>query len=391
MRLIRATLTATAALLIAVPATAADTSVVPPAGYDVAGITRELDRQCKAGEFAGAVVVRVRGRNILEHACGEADAVNHVPNSLETRFKIYSTSKFITALTVLRLVEQKRIDLDAPITRYVPEAPDAWSGVTIRRLLNHTSGLKDLSEPMVAAYRTDFPSAIRSVIAGLTAEQRTLATPPGAQFAYNNFGFDLLALTVANVERQPFPAVVQRLVFDPAGMRTASFQPPSLILGHPIDAREPGLAIGYNGAPDKLEQATNWAFMQQGAGAIRATVHDFIALDAALAEGRLIAPATAAEMVRKVDARPESGRASDRRYGLGILVTEGLPVRMEGHTGGNNGFIADFERYPDDGAMLIALTNRGFAKTAWLRKAVAEMLAAARPEGVAGRTAPRKT
>ena len=151
MRMIRTILSVARILLIAVPTIAATSA--PPAGYDVAAIRRELDRQCEAGEFAGVVVVRVRGRNILEHGCGEADVLNHVPNGLGTRFKIYSTSKFITALTVLRLVARKRIDLDAPITRYVPEAPDTWSGVTVRRLLDHTSGLKDLPEPLVAAYR----------------------------------------------------------------------------------------------------------------------------------------------------------------------------------------------------------------------------------------------
>ena len=81
-------------------------------------------------------------------------------------------------------------------------------------------------------------------------------------------------------------------------MKSASFQPPSVFAGHLTDVGEDGLAIGYNGEPSKLVQATNLAFIQLGSGAVRAAANDFIALDSALRDGRIIQAATLNEMLR---------------------------------------------------------------------------------------------
>jgi D-alanyl-D-alanine carboxypeptidase len=157
-------------------------------------------------------------------------------------------------------------------------------------------------------------------------------------------------------------------------MKTASFQPPSVVLGHPTDVGEDGLALGYNGEPTKLVQANNWAFVQLGAGAIRATVDDFIALDAALSGGRVIHQSSQDEMLRDPITPPPDYPVTGRRFGLGIFVQEIDGIRLIGHTGGTNGYISDFERSLGDEAMVIALTNRGFAGTAWLRVEFAHML-----------------
>lgn len=101
-----------------------------------------------------------------------------------------------------------------------------------------------------------------------------------------------------------------------------------------------------------------------------------IALDAALSAGAILSPAPIDEMTRTLlpDERPDTGR----RWGLGVIVREQDGVTMHGHTGGTNGYISDFERFPDDAAMMIVLTNRGFVKTRWLADGMATMLKAAR-------------
>jgi CubicO group peptidase (beta-lactamase class C family) len=344
--------------------------------YDTSKIEAEFKRQCGNGTFSGVILVRARGRELFSRSCGEADILNHITNTRETRFKIYSTSKLITALSVMRLVEQKRLTLDAPITQYITDAPDAWEKVTLRRLLNHTSGVKDLTPNLVTAYQQDYDTAFHHVLSALTGHDIELDNPPGAHFAYNNFGFELLAMAVERVMGKPFPMAVKELVFDAAGMKTASFQPPSVTMGHLMDTGEEGLAIGYNGEPSKLVQATNWAFVQMGAGAIRASVDDFVALDAALKDGRVVRKATLDDMVRDPVSPPPDYPTPTRKFGLGIFVQDIDGVRLEGHTGGTNGYISDFERFPEEDAMMMALTNRGFVKTSWLREAVAQMLSA---------------
>lgn len=346
------------------------------ARYDTAAIAREFDAQCASGAFSGVVLVRVRGQTAFDRQCGLADIVNGIANTRDTRFKIYSTSKFVTALTVMRLMEQGRLTLDAPLARYVRDVPPEWRMVTLRQLLQHSSGIPDLTGRLVEMFKVDQPQAMRAVLAALTPDDRALKSPPGAVFHYNNFGFELLAAAAAQAGGTPFAALVAKELFGPAGMTTASIEAPNLMMGHPASVSEPGLAIGYNGAPGRLEQATNYAFVQLGAGAIRASVADFVALDAALGRGAILSHASLAEMTRTLlpDERPGTGR----RYGLGVIVRDQDGVVMQGHTGGTNGYISDFERFPDDGAMMIALTNRGFAKTRWLADGVAAMLNAAR-------------
>jgi hypothetical protein len=159
-------------------------------------------------------------------------------------------------------------------------------------------------------------------------------------------------------------------------MKTASIEQPNMIAGHPVTVNEDGLANGYNGTPGKLEPSTNWAFIQQGAGAVRASAVDFIALDTALRAGTIVSLATLREMTRD----PADGRsaAEGAAYKLGVVTREVDGVRMQGHDGGNNGYITDFQRFPDDDAMLVAMSNRGFTETTWLLKAVTKVLKAAR-------------
>ena len=325
------------------------------------------------------VLIRRAGQDLFERECGEADIINHVANTRATRFKIYSTSKLITALTVMRLVEQDRMRLDGSLSSYVHDVPEEWSSVTLRQLLNHTSGIPDLTEQLLANFHSDHPAALRATLASPTPQQRRLTSVPGQSFAYNNFGFELLADAVAQTVGRPFGEVVDELVFRPAGMATASIEAPSIVAGHPNMVTESGLALGYNGEPGRLEQAINYAFVQLGAGAVRATVDDFARLDEALAAGQIVQPESWREMRANPVTPPQGSRQPNaRNFGLGVFVTEIGGVELNGHTGGTNGFISDFEQFPEFDAMMIVLSNRGFARTAWLREGTARALAAVR-------------
>jgi CubicO group peptidase (beta-lactamase class C family) len=279
----------------------------------------------------------------------------------------------------MRLVELAKIGLDRSIADYIPDVPKEWKPVTIRSLLNHTSGIPDYTELMLYHFRADQPSAMRLTLAALTPDQRQLKTNPGERFNYNNFGFELLADAAAHVTGEPFAQVVQELVLTPAGMKTASFETPNIVDGHPVGVTEDGLALGYNGSPARLDQTIPWSFVQLGAGAVRALADDLIALDQALSDGKIVKPETWESMTSN-PVHPSAGdhNPPDRGFGLGVILESSDGVRMQGHTGGTNGYISDFERFPDDDAMMIALTNRGFVKTTWLRNGVAKVLKQAR-------------
>lgn len=344
-----------------------------------AALDAQVQRLCDSGEFSGVIQV-VRDRQVaMQRACGMADPVNAVPNTMATRFKIYSMSKLITALTVMRLVELGQIDLDRPITAYISNLPSEWSGVTVRHLLNHTSGLPDLTEAMLYRFRTDQPAALDDLLAHLTDEQRRPSAPVGVSWRYNNFGYELLARAASNAAGRPFADVVKQHVFDPADMQTASIEAPNIVAGHASPVSEDGLAIGYNGTPGKLEYAHNFAFVQLGAGAVRASAADFQSLDKAISEGRVVKAST----WRLMTASPylsKDGRAvvSPTGYGLGVVVAEIRGVRMEGHTGGTNGYVSEFERFPDQNASMVILTNRGFTPLGAIRREVVTALTVGR-------------
>ena len=372
------TLLAAASLAASGPTAASVTAAAPKGArgpYDLTAIDRAVKAQCASGAFSGVVLIQAGPRRLYEHACGMADPVNGIANTRNTRFKIFSTSKFLTALAAMRLAELGTLDRDAPVSRYVRDVPRTWRPVTLRMLLNHRSGIQDLSDLAFANFRSTPEAAMRDTLAHVPKDRARLLAPAGTAFAYNNFGFELLADAAAQAAGRPFAELLDTLVFKPAGMATASVEPPNVLLGHPLAVMEPGVAIGFNGAPGKLEQATNYAFMQPGAGAVRASVDDFVALDRALGEGRVISRESYAAMKR--DHVTEPSGPAPRQFGLGMIVTTVNGVTMEGHTGGTNGYISDFERLPG-GVMMIALSNRGFTKTRWLREGVADMVRQAR-------------
>jgi D-alanyl-D-alanine carboxypeptidase len=274
-------------------------------------------------------------------------------------------------LAVARRGETEEMDLDAPISCYLADALASWSGVTVRNLLNHTSGLPDLTEAMLARFTLDHPMAMKAVLADLPEDETRPREALGENFCYNNFGFELLAHAAAAVRAQPFSEVLDVLVLNPAGMMSASVEAPNMVAGHPVAVQEEGLAIVYNGAPGALAQAENWAFVQLDAGAVRASLADMLALDRALEEGRLLRPESRAEM-RAAPVVSREGRAvvGARGYGLGLVVSSAGGQTLVGHSGGTNGYIADFEQLPDHDAVLVILTNRGFTRLQPLREQV---------------------
>lgn len=338
-----------------------------------------MAEQCTSGKFAGIVLVRDRGREVYQKACGQADIVNGIPVRRPTTFRIFSTSKMLTAIAVMSLVEDGKMRLDSPVAAYIPDAPQEWRSVTIRTLLNHTSGIPDLTGDLLWHFRSDHSAAMRGLLANLTPEQRRLATPPGERFSYNNFGFELLADAAAKAVNAPFATILQQRLFRHANMKSATVESPSIEAGHPVATNAEGLAIGYNGAPGKLEQANPWSFVQLGAGAVQAAADDFVALDEAITANRIISAETWASMqADPVKAIRKDGSISPRRFGFGTVIenVEGVPV--VGHTGGVNGYASEYERLYGGEAMFVALSNRGFAELGPLREAAIQGLKSAR-------------
>ena len=187
-----------------------------------------------------AVGVFRAGTILYSGAFGMADVAHHIPLTDTTGLSIASSSKQFTAFAVLLLEAEGKIRLTDNVRRYVPELPEFGQPITIRELLNHTSGLRDYWNLFdMAGWRTSDVET-QSDMLWLIHRQQALNHKPGAEFLYNNTGYFLLALLVERVSGTPFRRFVTERVFGPLGMTRSDIKAE---MGQVVD----GLATGYWG------------------------------------------------------------------------------------------------------------------------------------------------
>ena len=145
---------------------------------------------------------------------GMADLENFVPARPFTVFRLASVSKPITAVAVMQLAEQGRLDLDAPIRRYVPEMPEKPWPITVRQLLCHQGGVRNWTEDEFASTRR-YPTLAESI--GLFRDD-PLVHEPGTRATYSSFGYTLLGRAIETASGRSYPEYMRAAVFEPVGM-----------------------------------------------------------------------------------------------------------------------------------------------------------------------------
>lgn len=323
------------------------------------------------GTAAGMVIFAVhRGDTVLARAYGRADLENDVPMRTDQVFQLASITKQFTAAAVLALVAEGRVELDAPITRYLPEAPVQGRPVTVRQLLSHTSGVVDYAEsPRLRSLKAlDLPpDSLLAVVAGTP-----FYFPPGEQMRYSNTGYVLLGQLIERVGGRPYAEFVTERVLRPAGAVGTHFCEPRRVV--------PRLARGYTMSPAGVVPAEYISpHVPYAAGGFCGTAGDLAAWNAALHGGRLLPAAVYAEMVR---APVVSGRTG--RYGLGMALSEIGGRRAYHHGGDIFGFTTHTAYFPDDSLNVTVLVNtQGPARADAMVAAVADAVLGARPPAAA--------
>jgi CubicO group peptidase (beta-lactamase class C family) len=172
-----------------------------------------------------AVAAQIHGDPVLARAYGMADLEHGVANAPTTIFEAGSVSKQFTAAAVVLLALDGALSLDDDVRRFVPELPDYGTPITIRHLLNHTSGLRDWGA--VAALsgwgRSDRTHDHDHVLDILT-RQSALNYTPGQAYSYTNSGYNMLAIIVARVSGQPFADFSRQRIFEPLGLATTQWR-----------------------------------------------------------------------------------------------------------------------------------------------------------------------
>ncbi|MFD8731653.1 MULTISPECIES: serine hydrolase [Streptomyces] len=330
---------------------------------DMEGVVAALNDAMAQGapgamaRFTGHSGVEARTVGVRARASGAA-------MDIRARFRIGSVSKTFSSVVLLQLAQEGRLELDAPVNRYLPGLlPD--DRITVRHLLTHRSGLADYTDTMFEHTVPGF-EAVRNRVFGYRelvdlslSEPRT--TEPGVSYAYSNTNFVVVGMLIEKITGKPVVKEYQHRIIQPLGLRDTSYV-------HP-DVRIAGLRVrGYlhpdqAGGPlvDSTEQTVSWA---QSAGAVISSPADLNTFMTALMRGRLLAPKTLKAMttVTPTDA------TDTRFYGLGLRRYDlSCGTQIYGHTGTVQGYYTYAFATRDGRRSLSAMantSNKGSANTA---------------------------
>src|SRR5690349_15838844 len=171
-----------------------------------------------------AVGVSLDDKPVLTAAYGMADLEHDVPIRPDTIFEAGSVSKQFTAMSVLLLAQQAKLSLEDNVRKYIPEIPDYGTPITIRHLLNHTSGLQDQWELLALARgRFEEDRITEADVLDIVSRQTALNFKPGSEYLYSNTGFTLLAVIVKRITGQSLREFADARIFKPLGMMRTHF------------------------------------------------------------------------------------------------------------------------------------------------------------------------
>lgn len=308
-------------------------------------IDRRIDAYVRAQmarrQIPGLALVVVRdGITVFMKGYGIADVENSVPVTAETVFDISSITKTFTAAAIMRLAESGALDLERSVRDYLHEAPESWSGITVRHLLTHTAGVPATDVPTVnGAWLADYTT--RQMLEHAFATQLTAA--PGENFLYSDRGYFLLGAIIERATGMRYAEFLQRAFIGPFSMGATT-----LLDQHAIVTRRAGT---YFLRDRRLARNRRYVQVElPSAYGLLTTARDFAKWESALARGQVISPAALDAMW--TSARTENGL--DIGYGLGWDVYELNGNRAAGHGGGTGTY---YLRLPDARLGIIVLSN----------------------------------
>jgi CubicO group peptidase (beta-lactamase class C family) len=286
-----------------------------------------------------------RGSHLLvAKSYGLADVENDVSATSETVYRIGSITKQFTAAAILRLVEERRMGLDDDITLYVPQFHAHGHHVTIRQLLNHTSGLRSFTEVPTFATKERLDLTDDQLLSVFQDEPSDFE--PGTNFLYNNTGYYLLAMAIERVTGRSYGAYMHDVMFGPLDLQTTSVCDDVQLTRH--------RAQGYTLAGDQLQNASFISLAPpKGGGNICSTASDLVKWTQALAGESFISRNSYALMT-------STGTLSDGRrigYGFGLFLSTLDGHKEIFHGGGIEGFTGFVGFYPDADVTVVVLAN----------------------------------
>ena len=329
-------------------------------------ICKRFDRDSVPGI---SIAVTQKGKQVFAKAYGSAQLEHNAPNRTTTIFHVASVTKQFTAFALVLLAQDKKLSLDDDVRKHVPWLHDFGKTITIRHLLNHTSGLRDQWELLVlSGYRLD-DVLTKDHILRILRHQKELNFAPGSRYLYSNMGFTLAAHVVAKVADQPFESFCQDRIFEPLGMTRTHMHVDHLQI-------VPGRAYSYR-RRDLGWQKGVLSYANAGATSLFTTAEDLAKWQRNFVNPKLGGKAA----IDAMQTRGELTNGTKIDYALGLMhgTHGGRPTI--GHGGADAGFRSDVVWFPKEQLGIVALANVSDANPGSVTRRIADVLlgAKARP------------
>lgn len=293
-------------------------------------------RYNELGEFNGSILIVEDGELIYENTLGFANFETKEPLDGDMPFYLASLAKQFTAMGIMMLVEEGRINYEDKIGRFLPLIPDLYKDITIHQLLTHTSGVKDYFK--LGIMKPDLKNI--DVYEGLV-NTKQLNFSPGAKYQYSNSGYVLLAMITQIASGQLYETFMQERIFTPLNM------------DHSYVLTERTNQINYvKGYTAKLKP-NDYDLFTYGDGGIFSTASDLLKWHNALQNNTLVSSKSLLSAYKPV----ELANGQKRRYGYGWEIGNNLYGKLVFHTGGLAGYRTYIERQLDSSNVIIILTN----------------------------------
>jgi CubicO group peptidase (beta-lactamase class C family) len=293
-----------------------------------------------------AVGVAIGGKPVLLKAYGMADLEHDVRNTPDTIFEAGSVSKQFTVLAVQLLASEGKLTLDDPVRKYIPELPEYNVPVTIRHMLNHTSGLRDWgSVESIAGWPRTTREYTHAHVLDIASRQKSLNFDPGSHWSYSNTGFNLATIIVSRVSGMPFPEFEQQRIFKPLGMTHTSWRD-----DHTRIVKGRAMAYSLQGGEYHTEMPFENVY---GNGGLLTTVGDLL-----IWNENFVSPKVGTDKALKEMAA--AGHFNDGKpldYGLGLFLEDHRGVKNVYHSGSTAGYRAHLNRFPESQTSVAVLCN----------------------------------
>lgn len=352
-----------------------------PTAQDEYGLAAPLDSLLAPvfpSDAPGVVVIVAKGDTILyDKSFGLARLDSVMPMSDDILLNVSSSTKTFTAAAILKLAEEGKLSLDDKLVKYFPNFPENVLGsITLRQVLGHTSGIPD-ERPRTHAQWEKYLKDNTSIfgygpdycIYGREAELTrylekldTLSFEPGTRFERQDPPYMLLSTVIEQASGIPFEKWMQQYIFDPAGVKSATFIRPDMPMGRTAHGyaqaegcQKPKIFRSANGRWDEYDYGEAFFFLTKADRGLYITPLDFVKLQNALFSGKLISEESLALFRTPIISSDKLGEGCS----LGINVSEDCNGRIKlFHRSMRGGFFALEAYYPDNGVMYLLFSNR---------------------------------